>query len=139
MQIKLHANARTTPKIRQYIQSSTESVANLAKELGINESTVRKWKARTSFSDRSHTRHNLLQSTSLEEEEIIVELRQMLGLSLNDITEVIQRCVNPNLSRSSIYRCLKEGAQRSDNKSQAKMRPFVISFKKLSSVMFMLI
>ncbi len=118
MQIKLHANARTTPKIRQYIQSSTESVANLAKELGINESTVRKWKVRTSFSDRSHTRHNLLQSTSLEEEEIIVELRQMLGLSLNDITEVIQRCVNPNLSRSSIYRCLKRrGAAQRQQKS----------------------
>jgi len=48
-----------------------------------------------------------MQSTCLEEEEIIVELRQRVGLSLDDITEVMRRCVNPHLSRSAIYRCMK--------------------------------
>ena len=107
MQIKLHANASTTPKIRLYIKQSSLPVSKLAKELGIAENTVRKWRARESFEDRSHARHNLGQSTSPEEEEIIIELRQKLWLSLNDIVEVMRRCVNDKLSRSSIYRCLR--------------------------------
>ncbi|WP_425285189.1 phage terminase small subunit-related protein, partial [Devosia insulae] len=52
MDLKLHANATTTPKTRAYIQASTASVADLAVELGVNESTVRRWKGRTSVADR---------------------------------------------------------------------------------------
>jgi IS30 family transposase len=118
MQIKLHANARTTPKTRAYIQKSPLSVTKLAQELGVNETTIRRWKIRDSVSDRSHTRHNLNQSTTCEEEEIIVELRQKVGLSLDDIMEVMHRCVNPKLSRSSIYRCLKrKGAMKRQSES----------------------
>lgn len=106
-QIKLHANARTTPKTREYIQKSSLSVIQLAKELGISERTVRHWKDRTDIYDRSHCRHNLLASMTHEEEEVIVELRQIVRLSLDDLVEVVNRCVNPNLKRSSIYRCLK--------------------------------
>ena len=42
MQIKLHANATTTPKIRAYIQQSPVSVADLATELGVTQTTVRR-------------------------------------------------------------------------------------------------
>jgi len=58
-------------------------------------------------SDRSHARHNLLTSTSDVEEKLIVELRKALNLSLDDVVEMMQRCVNKDLSRSSIYRCMK--------------------------------
>lgn len=34
MDIKLHANATTTPKVRAYIQASAASAADLAQELG---------------------------------------------------------------------------------------------------------
>lgn len=37
MELKLHANATTTPKTRAYIQASPASVA----ELGVSEATVR--------------------------------------------------------------------------------------------------
>jgi len=107
MEIQLHANARTTPKTRAYIQESKKTVAELSRELGVTITTVRRWKKRDRVTDGSHTRHNLHQSTSPEEEGLIIELRQRLGLSLDDITEVMNRCVNANLSRSSIYRCLK--------------------------------
>ena len=72
MEIKLHANASTTPKTRALIRKSTKSVIELAKEFGVHESTIRKWRKRDNFNDRSHVRHNLGQSTSPEEEEIIV-------------------------------------------------------------------
>ncbi|MCF1459514.1 MAG: hypothetical protein LPH21_18775 [Shewanella sp.] len=58
MQIKLHANATTTPKIRKQIQESTKPVAVLARELGVAESTIRRWKRRTTVNDGSHTKQN---------------------------------------------------------------------------------
>ena len=44
---------------------------------------------------------------SAAEEELVVELRLKLDLSLDDICEVMNRCVNDKLTRSSIYRALK--------------------------------
>jgi hypothetical protein len=51
MQLKLHANATTTPKTRAYIQRSPAPVAALAAELRVFETTVRRWKARAQVHD----------------------------------------------------------------------------------------
>jgi transposase len=107
MHIKLHAKARTTPAIRLEIQQSTLTIAQLAKRFAVSENTIRKWKSRTNTEDKSHTKHQLGQSTSPEEETLILGLRNDLALGLDDILEVMNRCVNPKLSRSAIYRCLK--------------------------------
>ena len=56
--------------------------------------------------DRSSRPHDLGQSTSPTEEALIAELRSTVGLSLDDIVEVMRRCVNARLSRSAIHRCL---------------------------------
>jgi transposase len=106
MDVRLHANATTTPRTRAYIQASTASVAELARELGTSETTVRRWRGRDTQLDRSHARHNLNASTTPEQEAIIVALRTDARLSLDDITEVMQRCLEPRLSRSAIRRCL---------------------------------
>ena len=107
MELKLHANATTTPKTRGYIQNSSKSVAALAKELGKSETTIRRWKNRDSVEDRSHRPHKLSSSLSDVEERLVVELRTSLWLSLDDMTEVMKRCVNEKLSRSAIHRCLQ--------------------------------
>jgi hypothetical protein len=52
-------------------------------------------------------RHRLATSIGEWEEALIVELRQSLALPLDDIVEAMRRCLNPNLSRSGIHRCLK--------------------------------
>jgi IS30 family transposase len=129
MEVRLHANATTTPKTRKYIQTSPKSVSELAKELNVNESTIRRWKSRQTVSDGSHTRHNLNQSTRMEEEEIIVELKQRAGLSLDDITEVIHRCVNPKISRSAIYRCLKRRGAMKRPQESGEIAPLRQSFE----------
>ena len=46
MQVNLHANATTTPKTRAYIQSSDKTVIELSKELGVNPSTIYRWRKR---------------------------------------------------------------------------------------------
>jgi transposase InsO family protein len=106
MLVKLHANATTTPKTRAYIQASRASTAALARELGIHQNTVRRWRNRPDVADRATTPHTLATGFSAAEEEIAVELRTRLQLSLDDILEVMQRCLRPAISRSALHRCL---------------------------------
>jgi transposase-like protein len=107
MELSLHANATTTPKVRAYIQRSTKPVADLAIELGVSETTVRRWRERRTVNDRSHVPNTLPISLSALEEALVCELRTKLQLPLDDITEVMRRCINAKLSRSAIHRCLK--------------------------------
>src|SRR5215468_11077340 len=106
MEVNLHANATTTPKVRGYIQRSRKSVAALSAELGVSEKTIRRWRGRTTVHDRSHTPKRLMIKLTLLEDQLICELRTRLQLPLDDITEVMKRCVNDKLSRSAIHRCL---------------------------------
>lgn len=107
MELKLHKLARTTPAIRAEIRQSSLTPKELAKKYNLSMDTIYKWRKRDDVADRSHKRHNLLSSLSPVDEEIVIELRTKLDLSLDDITEVMQRCINPNLSRSSVYRAMK--------------------------------
>ena len=107
MDFKLHANAITTPRTRAYIQNSQASNAALARELGIHSRTVARWKARREIVDRSTRPHRLTTALTEWEEGLIVELRRSLALPLDDIVEAMRRCINPELSRSAIYRCLQ--------------------------------
>lgn len=119
MQLKLHANATTTPRMRAYIQQSRASCADLAETLGVSEMTVRRWKARDTVEDRSSRPHRIDTSLSPMEEQLCVELRTRLGLSLDDIVEVIGRCLNPQLSRSAIHRCLQRHGVSARPKAEA--------------------
>ena len=107
MDVKLHANATTTPKMRAYIQSSSAPASALARELGVHVNTITRWRSRDSVSDRSHRPKTLSTSLSPIEERLVCELRTSIGLSLDDIVEVMHRCVNPELSRSAIHRTLQ--------------------------------
>jgi transposase InsO family protein len=107
MELKLHVNATTTPKTRAYIQNSTSPVARLAVELGVSETTIRRWRERREVLDRSHAPKHPRISLTPAEEQLVVELRQQVGLPFEDVVEVMQRCVRAQLSRSAIYRCLR--------------------------------
>ena len=107
MQVRLHANARTTPKIREYIQTSDKPALELAKELCIHVTTVYKWKKREDVEDKSHRPKEMHTTMSEEEEWITVELRKTLLLPLDDLLVVVQRLINPKVSRSALSRCLQ--------------------------------
>jgi transposase InsO family protein len=107
MEVTLHANATTTPKTRAYIQRSKRPAAELADELGVSETTIRRWRGRDGVEDHSHTPKTLMTSLTALDEALVCELRTQLGLPLDDITEVMHRCLNPGLSRAALYRCLK--------------------------------
>jgi transposase-like protein len=105
MDVKLHANATTTPRTRAYIQCSRASVRALAEELGVSETTVRRWRSRTVTTDGSHVPHRLRSSLGEAEERLALELRTSVGLTIDDALEVMRRCVMPDLSRSALHRC----------------------------------
>ena len=81
-----------------------------ARELGIHSRTVARWKDRQDTTDRSTRPHRLDTSLTQWEEAIVVELRRSLALPLDDIVEVVRRCLNPERSRSAIHRCLQRHA-----------------------------
>ncbi|MEZ5577746.1 MAG: IS481 family transposase [Candidatus Competibacteraceae bacterium] len=107
MEIRLHANATTTPKQRAYIQRSSRPVAKLAAELGVSETTIRRWRARDAVQDRSHTPHRLATTLNPMQEWVVVELRKLLLLSLDDLLVVVREFICPELSRSALDRCLR--------------------------------
>ncbi|TMJ35180.1 MAG: helix-turn-helix domain-containing protein [Alphaproteobacteria bacterium] len=78
MNLKLHANATTTPKTRAYIQASTVSVAEMAAELGVHETTIRRWRQRTDTADRSTQPHRLHTSLAASKEGRRLRLRSRM-------------------------------------------------------------
>jgi hypothetical protein len=90
-ELNLHANATTTPKVRAYIQRSKKPVAELANERGVSETTIYRWRGRTTATDRSHTPKRLTTKLLPLEEALICELRTRLQLPLDDITGVMWR------------------------------------------------
>ena len=106
MRVKLHANATSTPRTRKYIQDSKKSAVTLLKDIGIAESTIRIWRKGNSAENKSHTAHNLQTTLSKPQEWLVVELRQLLLLSLDDLLVVARKFINPDVSRSGLDRCL---------------------------------
>ncbi|HWI40519.1 MAG TPA: hypothetical protein VNX25_03425 [Verrucomicrobiae bacterium] len=107
MYLKLHGNATTTPKIRSYIQLSGKDIHELVQELGVTETTVRRWKSRNDTSDRSCRPHTIHRGLTLNEEEVVIALRMLLQLPLDELLEVARRYVNAACSRAGLHRLLK--------------------------------
>ncbi|WP_089729034.1 IS481 family transposase [Candidatus Thiosymbion oneisti] len=107
MNICLHANATTTPKTRHYIQTSNQSVTQLADELGVSEDTIRRWKGRDGVADSSHTPHRLQTTLTPAQETVVVERRKTLLLPLDDLLVVTREFIHCEVSRSGLDRCLR--------------------------------
>ena len=107
MNIRLHANATTTPKIRRFIRESDRPIAQLAKELHVSEDTIRRWKRRDRVADGSHTPHRLQTTLTPAQEVVVVELRKTLLLPLDDLLVVTREFIHPEASRSALDRCLR--------------------------------
>lgn len=107
MQVRLHKNATTTPRIRVLIQSSTESTAALAQRFGVSVETIARWKKRDSVEDRAHTPHRLQTTLNAGQESLVLLLREKLDLSLDDLLVVTREFIHADLSRSALHRMLK--------------------------------
>ncbi len=100
----LHNCATTTHAVRKAIQRSKATVSALAELHGINQKTVRKWRARKNVEDMpmgpKGARSTVL---SPEEEAACVAFRKHTLLPLDDCLYALQESL-PHLTRSSLHR-----------------------------------
>ncbi len=109
MDIKLHKQATTTPKVRAEIQAAPAHIPDtvLAERFGVSDMTIRRWRHRDDVYDRPHTRHNLLATLNREQEEVLIAARTFLRLGLDDLLVVAREFLHPTLSRAALHRMLK--------------------------------
>ena len=120
----LHGSARTTPRVRAELQASKEKTNALAERYRLSRTTVTKWRAPTSTADAPmgprSPRSTVL---TLIEEAMIVEFRRRTLLPLDDVMGCLKDSI-PNLTRSSLHRCLeRHGISRlPDSQEKASKR-----------------
>ena len=81
----LHANAKTTIRIRKEIQESKESFVKLAKKYSLNPKTVEKWKKAKSVEDKRSGPTKPKSVLSDLEQDMICEFRRITKFSLDDV------------------------------------------------------
>ena len=135
----LHGSARTTPRVRAERQASKEETSTLAERYGLSPTTVTKWRSRTTTSDAPMEPISP-PSTVLTpaEEAMVVEFRRRTLLPLDDVRRSPWNVVLgglrdtiPNLTRSSLHRCLiRHGISRlpHDRDKTAKRGKFADTF-----------
>ena len=97
----IHPQARTTPKLRaEIIAQRDRKQVDLAKQYNVTPQTIRKWQNRDEFTDKSHRPHRLQTKLSEHQEMLVVELRKLLLLPLDDLLVIVrefihQACLRP--------------------------------------------
>jgi transposase InsO family protein len=102
----LHANAKTTHRVRKEIQDSSETVAALARRLSLNEKTVRHWKNAASVDDKKSGPKTIRSSLTQQEQQVVCAARRTTALALDDLYITLKPCI-AKLTRSNLHRCLQ--------------------------------
>ena len=84
------------------MQRSDRPVAERAARYTLSEATARKGRRRRPVEDRWSARHPLPSALDTPQKARVAGLRRDVGLSLNDIVEVMRRGNAPTLSRRAI-------------------------------------
>ena len=104
----IHPLARTTPAIRAEINAQRGcKQVDLADKYNVTPQTIRKWQNRDEFTDKSHRPHRLQTKLSEQQETLVVELRKLLLLPLDDLLVVVREFIHPEATRSGIHRTLQ--------------------------------
>jgi transposase InsO family protein len=103
---QVHPQARTTPRTRTEIKVASGTLQEVAALFNVSKATARKWRERDDVQDRSHRPHKLSTTLTPGEEAVVVELRRMLLLPLDDLLVVTREFINAKVSRSGLDRCL---------------------------------
>jgi transposase-like protein len=102
-----HGNAATNMKIREEIKYSNLSITALSKKHIVARGTIKKWKIRDDFEDKSSRPYNINYKLNDIEKSIAISLRKSNWMKLDEITDILT-VSNDNYNRSNIYRTLKE-------------------------------
>lgn len=115
MEIKLHANATTTPRIRRYLHQSDKSDRELAVELGISVTTVRRWRNREQVSDNHTTPKMIHKAMRQEQVSLVNHLRDTTGAPLDELLLLVNEGLGIAVSRATLNRYLKPASAKTRN------------------------
>ena len=121
MNIRLHENATTTPRIRALIPAGDEPQTVPARYFGVTVQTLARWKLRDFALDRSHTAHRR-QTTLTPGPQAIMAYRRRAP-ALDDLLAVARAFRCPQMSRFGLDRCLRRhgvGPLRAPRPASAK-------------------
>jgi transposase-like protein len=100
-----HPNAVTNVNLRLHISKSEATNKELAVRYHTSETTVSKWKNRTSPNDKSSRPAHIEYALTEVEQCLITSIRKSTWLPLDEIFELLL-VQNEDISRSSVYRLL---------------------------------
>lgn len=121
---KYHSNATTNSNIRSLIQANSAKNSEQALRFGISSQTVSKWKKRDSIQDASCAPLNIKYALSEVERALVISLRSSTWMSIDEVWEALLEA-NPNISRSSVYRCfMKENINKVPQEKKDKAKKF---------------
>jgi hypothetical protein len=86
--------ARTAPQIR----SSPLSQREKARRYNVSRATIQKWEKREDVRDRSHRPHEMATRLSPAQETIVLEIRHLTRLPMEDWLVLIQKIMKPDMS-----------------------------------------
>lgn len=104
---QLHGQARTTHLMRAEIKASTLSQAALARLYHVSRHTIAKWQAKDSVEDGSHRPKRMNKTMTDCQEEIVLEIRNLIELPVDDLLRITNEFINAKVSRPALLRCLK--------------------------------
>ena len=135
---QVHPLARTTPRTRSEVRHSSAPATELSEICNISVATASKWKTRDDALDRSHRAHDLGCILSPAQEAIVLEMRRLCLLPLNDLLRITRRFINPKASRSGVSRLLRRegvtklsqlhGQESSQDKPKKNFKDYVPGF-----------
>ena len=103
MQQVYHSNAVTNIHIRRQIKESSLTNIELAEKFDTSVATISKWRNRQELEDKSSRPCNIIYALNELEQGLAISIRKTTWLSLDEVWETLLS-VNPNITRSSIYR-----------------------------------
>jgi len=119
-----HSNATTNIRLRNEINKSNLTNTELSEKYNVSKNTVKKWKARKVFTDKSSKPKEIKYCLSELQMSIIVKIRTMTWWALDEITETFFP-ENPEAYRSAIYRTfVREKINKVPEKQKEKAKKF---------------
>lgn len=128
----LHANAKTTPRIRAEIQASGENLSSLAKKYSVNIKTIRYWKNADKISDKRSGPTKPKSVLSDIQQQILCEFRRATKTSLDEIFITFKEKI-PVLTRSNLHRCFQRNGisvlpKDTEKTKRSKFKEYPIGF-----------
>jgi transposase InsO family protein len=125
MKQNYHKNAKTNLHYRELIHNSVAPIQQLSIQYNVSPKTIRKWKGRGDFQDKSSKPRSIKYALSQEEQAIVCALRRSTWWPIDEIIESLFGAQQVATKRSSVYRTwVRNGINKLPEPEKYKAKQF---------------